>query len=137
MSCAGGSACHGPDEVARAEQLGGHVVLQHDLPRHDAVEQQEADVLGARGAQALGVPGPAVRGVHAAHQLAARFDETLAPEQLPELGIGVEEVDATLCRHGHDKTYPSMRVPKDVRPESDAALRTPAGSTLESRLGTL
>ena len=47
----------GPDHVAGAEQLGAHLVGDDELAREHAVEDQQADVVARRAAQARDVPG--------------------------------------------------------------------------------
>ena len=42
------AACHGPDQVARAEQLGADVVGDDQLAGDHALEHEQADVVGAR-----------------------------------------------------------------------------------------
>ena len=92
----------GAHEVTGTEQLRGDVVLQRDLPRHDPVDQQQADVLGPGGPQALRIPRAALERVQPAEEVAARVDQPLALEQAPQLRICVEQVDAALRRHDGD-----------------------------------
>ena len=57
-------------EVAGAEQLGADVVGDDHLARDDALEQQQADVVGARALEARDVPHAHAQPVHAHDELA-------------------------------------------------------------------
>ena len=59
-----------PDEVARAEQLGAHVVGDDELAGEHAVEHEQADVVGARAGEPRDVPRADRQPVRADDELA-------------------------------------------------------------------
>jgi hypothetical protein len=80
-------------EVARAQQLRADVIGDHQLARKDAVEHQQADVVGAGPGQPLHVPRADREPVRPYDQLALGIGPAAAGQQRAELGIRLEQAD--------------------------------------------
>ncbi len=86
-----GETSHGRRTSPGAEQLGGDDVGGEDLAGDHAVEDQQADVPGIGHGQRDGVPRARREAPHGDVQLAARRLARLAGQELPEIGIEVEQ----------------------------------------------
>ena len=97
----------------RAEQLGADVVGDDHLARDDAVEQQQADVVGARALEARDVPHADAEPVDADDELALGLLAAGAREQTGEIGVCLEEPDGFGwgCLHHGSRASPLRGVP--------------------------
>ena len=129
-----------PHEIARAEQLGADVVGDDHLAGDHAVEQQQADVVGARALEARDVPDADAEAVDAHDELALGLLAARARQQPAEVGIGLEEPDgvggggfdhdlgAVDDRDPTAQGCPTRRSAKHATPHAQSA--NPARSTL-------
>ena len=87
------------DDVAGAEQLGADGVRDEHLAREHALEDEQADVVGARAGEPQSLPRPFREGVHHDLELALGRSQPLTLEQLAELGIELQDLRKLSCRH--------------------------------------
>ena len=83
----------GAYEVTRAEQFGADVVGDDQLTREDAVDDQQADVVGGRAREARHVPRAHGQPVGAHDELALGVLTPVVAQQAAEVGIDVQQAD--------------------------------------------
>jgi hypothetical protein len=96
------------DEVPGAEQLGADVVGDDHLAGDHAVEQQQADMIGARALEPRDVPHADAELVDAHDELPLRLLTARAGEQAAEVWVRVEEADGVgggCLHHGLQRRF--------------------------------
>ena len=84
-------------EIAWAEQLGAHVIGDDQLTGENAVDDQQAHVVGGRAGEAGHVPRAHGEPVGAHDELALRVVAPAVVEQPAEVRIDIEQADHVGC----------------------------------------
>ena len=111
------ASCHGRTRSPGAEQLGADVVGDDHLARDHAVEQQQADVVGARALEARDVPDADAELVDAHDELALGLLAARAGEQAAEVGVGLEQADGVgggCLDHGLRRRFLDLRTARRI-----------------------
>src|SRR5215210_656537 len=111
-----------PQHVAMAEQLDAAPPHDVDLARHQPLDDQEAAVVRVALERGLGVPDAGGQPRDARERLAPRALVVPLTEQLPELGIRIDDRDGPVA---HPAFLPDPRIPLHVRAHTSPPRRCP------------